>query len=475
MYDNEALYDICRRNLAGSCRQSSSWATQRTLADSMCDVQTCEWQRRRTLMYSMCTVHSLLEHTDVTIMYDNEALYDICRRNLDIERPTYTNLNRLIAQIISSLTASLRNLESSVLFSFVFQFSCFWKESNLFDAFWRAKSNRQVSMVRSMWTLQSFLDFFTRIWSFPWNWTGFGNEYVLTACFHTSPQGSRQIWCRTHAFTSCWPRMRQSSQQRRRIMSSSQWQKSPCLSLNQLQWWWSVILATANTWPAAWCIVETWLEVSDFFSPYRSIPFNSIVSYFSVCYVSSDEQVLLATPTSQICIKTPPSLVLRLRRCGAKGCECGCCNHQDQAHHSVRGLVPHWLQVWHQLSAPYCDPVWNVFQSTFGIFVPIKNPSFGKDPLHGFHGPFRPFSGPIFFEDPRWCLEVIWPRSCAPAAWFPTLLPLSMGSIGELTSLVLSCHGPQWSQYNNYIRIYQWTFGLSRARDDVHQPFFICL
>ena len=27
---------------------------------------------------------------------------------MDIERPTYTNLNRLIAQIISSLTASLR-------------------------------------------------------------------------------------------------------------------------------------------------------------------------------------------------------------------------------------------------------------------------------------------------------------------------------------------------------------------------------
>merc|ERR1712014_50409 len=53
-------------------------------------------------------VHSLLEHTDVTIMMDNEARYDICRRNLDIERPTYTNLNRLLGQIISSLTASLR-------------------------------------------------------------------------------------------------------------------------------------------------------------------------------------------------------------------------------------------------------------------------------------------------------------------------------------------------------------------------------
>ena len=54
------------------------------------------------------STHSLLEHSDVSFMVDNEALYDICRRNLDIERPTYTNLNRLIAQIISSLTASLR-------------------------------------------------------------------------------------------------------------------------------------------------------------------------------------------------------------------------------------------------------------------------------------------------------------------------------------------------------------------------------
>ena len=41
-------------------------------------------------------------------MVDNEAIYDICRRNLDIERPSYTNLNRLISQIVSSITASLR-------------------------------------------------------------------------------------------------------------------------------------------------------------------------------------------------------------------------------------------------------------------------------------------------------------------------------------------------------------------------------
>ena len=29
-------------------------------------------------------VHSLLEHTDVTVMLDNEALYDICRRHFSI-------------------------------------------------------------------------------------------------------------------------------------------------------------------------------------------------------------------------------------------------------------------------------------------------------------------------------------------------------------------------------------------------------
>ncbi|KAJ0848002.1 putative tubulin [Helianthus annuus] len=57
---------------------------------------------------SVLSTHSLLEHTDVAVLLDNEAIYDICRRSLDIERPSYTNLNRLISQIISSLTTSLR-------------------------------------------------------------------------------------------------------------------------------------------------------------------------------------------------------------------------------------------------------------------------------------------------------------------------------------------------------------------------------
>lgn len=51
---------------------------------------------------SVLSTHSLLEHTDVAVLLDNEAIYDICRRSLDIERPTYTNLNRLVSQVLLS-------------------------------------------------------------------------------------------------------------------------------------------------------------------------------------------------------------------------------------------------------------------------------------------------------------------------------------------------------------------------------------
>ena len=43
----------------------------------------------------------------VTI-FENEAIYDICRNNLKVVRPTYANMNRLIAKVVTSMTASLR-------------------------------------------------------------------------------------------------------------------------------------------------------------------------------------------------------------------------------------------------------------------------------------------------------------------------------------------------------------------------------
>jgi len=57
---------------------------------------------------SILTTHTTIDHTDCAFMVDNEAIYDICQKNLGIERPSYNNLNRMIGQIVSSITASLR-------------------------------------------------------------------------------------------------------------------------------------------------------------------------------------------------------------------------------------------------------------------------------------------------------------------------------------------------------------------------------
>lgn len=57
---------------------------------------------------SVLTTHTTMCHSDCAFVVDNEAIYDICQRNLDIERPSYRNLNRLIGQVVSSITASLR-------------------------------------------------------------------------------------------------------------------------------------------------------------------------------------------------------------------------------------------------------------------------------------------------------------------------------------------------------------------------------
>ena len=57
---------------------------------------------------AVLSYYNFLTFSDLNIMFDNEAINDICQQKLNIEFPTYSNLNRLIAHIISSLTFSLR-------------------------------------------------------------------------------------------------------------------------------------------------------------------------------------------------------------------------------------------------------------------------------------------------------------------------------------------------------------------------------
>ncbi|KAJ6001174.1 hypothetical protein N7481_001583 [Penicillium waksmanii] len=57
---------------------------------------------------AVLSAHDTIENSDCTFLVDNEAVYDICKRNLDIPRPGYDHLNRLVAQVVSSVTSSLR-------------------------------------------------------------------------------------------------------------------------------------------------------------------------------------------------------------------------------------------------------------------------------------------------------------------------------------------------------------------------------
>ncbi|KAL3278559.1 hypothetical protein HHI36_016105 [Cryptolaemus montrouzieri] len=54
------------------------------------------------------TTHNCIEYEDTNFVLDNEAMYDILARNLDVIRPTYTNINRILGQVVSTITASLR-------------------------------------------------------------------------------------------------------------------------------------------------------------------------------------------------------------------------------------------------------------------------------------------------------------------------------------------------------------------------------
>ena len=57
---------------------------------------------------SVLTTHASMQHSDCAFMVDNEAIYNMCTRQLNISRPSYVNLNRIISQVVSSITTSLR-------------------------------------------------------------------------------------------------------------------------------------------------------------------------------------------------------------------------------------------------------------------------------------------------------------------------------------------------------------------------------
>lgn len=57
---------------------------------------------------AILTTHATVELSHCVFLMDNEAIYEICSRLLLVERPTYCNINRIIAQVVSAITSSLR-------------------------------------------------------------------------------------------------------------------------------------------------------------------------------------------------------------------------------------------------------------------------------------------------------------------------------------------------------------------------------
>uniref|UniRef100_A0A183ANG6 Tubulin alpha chain n=1 Tax=Echinostoma caproni TaxID=27848 RepID=A0A183ANG6_9TREM len=62
---------------------------------------------------SVLTFNSSMEQSELSILLDNESLYDLCDIKLNLTRPTYTDINRITSVLLSSLTAPLR-FESSL-------------------------------------------------------------------------------------------------------------------------------------------------------------------------------------------------------------------------------------------------------------------------------------------------------------------------------------------------------------------------
>merc|ERR1712026_26006 len=56
----------------------------------------------------LLSTHWLLDHTDVSLILDNEALYHLGTSKLDVKQLSYDVLTRIIAKTISSMTAALR-------------------------------------------------------------------------------------------------------------------------------------------------------------------------------------------------------------------------------------------------------------------------------------------------------------------------------------------------------------------------------
>lgn len=57
---------------------------------------------------SLLFTNSVIKDFDVSVLIENNRLYRICHENMGIDKPSFYNVNRLVAQVLSSLTCNMR-------------------------------------------------------------------------------------------------------------------------------------------------------------------------------------------------------------------------------------------------------------------------------------------------------------------------------------------------------------------------------
>ena len=53
-------------------------------------------------------MHTLVEYTNLTLALDNQALSEICKKKIYIANPNFGDLNKLICEAMSGVTAGCR-------------------------------------------------------------------------------------------------------------------------------------------------------------------------------------------------------------------------------------------------------------------------------------------------------------------------------------------------------------------------------
>ena len=62
---------------------------------------------------AVLSAHQLVENSDMTFCFDNEALYDICFNTLKLRSPSYSDLNQLVAVILAPQNNGLTDTDTS--------------------------------------------------------------------------------------------------------------------------------------------------------------------------------------------------------------------------------------------------------------------------------------------------------------------------------------------------------------------------